>query len=572
MTTQALLALDLLTTILVAAAWVGAAIMTAGRRSRGWTVAVIGAALVLTVLRVVLVVLLARRGWPLAQEKALLSLPLLVLPAVAVVAWHRRSSSPVIAAACGSAAGLVVAFAVGYPATLFNGIIVVALAASAFLFIGGYQRRLAIGLLAGALLAGPGSALLTTFTAPIHGLDASGLRLAAAAGPVIRFELTAGRLASGAWGFNDQTPGPVLRARQGDTVEVVLHNADISEGVTLHWHGYPVLNGDDGVAGVTQEAVMPGQEFVYRFAANKAGTFWYHTHQLSHIGVKKGLFGALIVGPPRAAAGQELIVYAHRLVTQPVSQQVAAGTPVILRLINADDVTHRFLLTGVSWRLTAVDGNDVGEPGAVTGKALRLTAGGRYDVRFTMPQGPVQLGLDGRPRLGLSAPAAAVDTSMPDLDLFGYGSPDAVEPRHFDREYTVVLDRQLRLLGGLPSYAYTVNGRTWPQAPELSVREGELVKLIVVNRDREAHPIHPHGHQVMVLSRDGKAPSGSPLWMDSFEVLPGQTWEVALHADNPGVWMAHCHNLTHAAQGMMLHLRYAELAVNFRHHGNNHPE
>ena len=572
MTTQALLALDLLTTILVAAAWVGAAVMTVGRRGRAGTVAVTVAALVLTVLRVVLVVLLARRGWPMAQEKALLALPLLVLPAVAVVALHRRSSSPVIAAACGSVAGLVVAFAVGYPATLFNGVIVVALAASAFLFIAGYLRPLAIGLLAGALLAGPGSALLTTLTAPIHGLDASGLRLAAASGPVTRFELTAGRLASGAWGFNGQTPGPVLRAHQGDTIEVVLHNADISEGVTLHWHGYPVPNGDDGVAGVTQEAVMPGQEFVYRFAANKAGTFWYHTHQLSHIGVKKGLFGALIVEPSRAAAEQELIVYAHRLVTQPVSQQVAAGTPIILRLVNADDVTHRFLLTGVSWRLTAVDGNDVGEPSAETGKALRLTAGGRYDVRFTMPGGPVQVGLDGRPRLGLSAPAAAVDMRVPDLDLFAYGSPDAAEPGHFDREYTVVLDRQLRLLGSLPSYAYTVNGRTWPQAPELTVREGELVKLTVVNRDREAHPIHPHGHQVMVLSRDGQAPAGSPLWMDSFEVLPGQTWEVALHADNPGVWMAHCHNLTHAAQGMMLHLRYAELAVNFRHHGDNHPE
>ena len=62
------------------------------------------------------------------------------------------------------------------------------------------------------------------------------------------------------------------------------------------------------------------------------------------------------------------------------------------------------------------------------------------------------------------------------------------------------------------------------------------------------------------------------LWMDSYEVLPGQTWEVAIRADNPGVWMAHCHNLQHAAEAMMLHLTYDGLATGFRHHGDNHPE
>jgi FtsP/CotA-like multicopper oxidase with cupredoxin domain len=566
MSTQALLVLDLLTTILVAGAWVGAAI-SPGRAGKA---AITVAALVLTGLRVLLVGLLAQRGWAFAQEKALLSLPLLVLPAIAVVAFPRRAS-PVIAAACGAVAGVVVTFVVGYPATLFNSVIVVALTVAVFLLIAGHLRPVAVGMLAGALLAGPGSAVLTTFTAPLHGLDASPLRLASSQGQVTRFELTAGRLASGAWGFNGQTPGPVLRAVRGDTIEVLLRNTDIEEGVTLHWHGYPVPNGDDGVAGVTQDAVRPGQEFVYRFTADKAGTFWYHTHQVSHLGVKKGLFGALIV-QERPEAGEEILVYAHRLVTGATSRALAAGTPVTLRLINADDVTHRFLLTGVSWRLSAVDGTDLDDPSPVTGKALRLAAGGRYDVRFTMPEGPVRLALDGRPSLGLSAPAAAVDMRVPDLDLFAYGRPGNAAPVSFDREYTVVLDRQLRLLGTRPAYAYTVNGRTWPQAPELRVHEGERVRLTVVNRDREAHPMHPHGHQVLVLSRNGIAPSGSPLWMDSYEVLPGQTWEVALSADNPGVWMAHCHHLQHAAEGMMLHLTYDGLATDFHHRGDNHPE
>jgi hypothetical protein len=88
------------------------------------------------------------------------------------------------------------------------------------------------------------------------------------------------------------------------------------------------------------------------------------------------LFGALII-QERPTEGEELLVYAHRLVTGATSQRVAAGTPVTLRLINADDVTHRFLLTGVSWRLSGVDGNDLLDPAPVTGQALRLPAGGR---------------------------------------------------------------------------------------------------------------------------------------------------------------------------------------------------
>jgi FtsP/CotA-like multicopper oxidase with cupredoxin domain len=78
----------------------------------------------------------------------------------------------------------------------------------------------------------------------------------------------------------------------------------------------------------------------------------------------------------------------------------------------------------------------------------------------------------------------------------------------------------------------------------------------VVNRGRDTHPWHLHGHHVLVLARDGQRPSGSPLWLDTFDVRPGEVWEVAFRADNPGAWTNHCHNLSHADQGMMLHLAY----------------
>ena len=97
------------------------------------------------------------------------------------------------------------------------------------------------------------------------------------------------------------------------------------------------------------------------------------------------------------------------------------------------------------------------------------------------------------------------------------------------------------------------------------VNEGDLVRMRVVNRSFETHPMHPHGHHVLVLSVNGRAPTGSPLWLDTFDVQPGEVWEVALRADNPGIWMDHCHNLEHASTGMMFHLAYAGVSTPFTH-------
>ena len=58
------------------------------------------------------------------------------------------------------------------------------------------------------------------------------------------------------------------------------------------------------------------------------------------------------------------------------------------------------------------------------------------------------------------------------------------------------------------------------------------------------------------MSRNGKEATGSPWWFDSLDVRPDETFEVAFVADNPGIWMDHCHNLKHAADGMVTHLMY----------------
>jgi FtsP/CotA-like multicopper oxidase with cupredoxin domain len=241
---------------------------------------------------------------------------------------------------------------------------------------------------------------------------------------------------------------------------------------------------------------------------------------------------------------------------------------VRLRLINTDSDPHRFALAGAPFRVAAVDGRDLHQPGEVSGVGLRLPAGGRYDLVFAMPDRSVALMLDNARGLWLRSGGEPPDqdtAGWPDLDLLRYGTPAAApfDADAADRHFTMVLDRGVAMVDGSPAFAQTVNGRGHPSIPDQLVAEGETVRFTVVNRSLETHPWHLHGHSVLILSRDGTPSSGSPLWMDTFDVRPGEVWEVAFRAANPGIWMNHCHNLPHAHQGMMLRLRYQGVTMQF---------
>jgi FtsP/CotA-like multicopper oxidase with cupredoxin domain len=106
----------------------------------------------------------------------------------------------------------------------------------------------------------------------------------------------------------------------------------------------------------------------------------------------------------------------------------------------------------------------------------------------------------------------------------------------------------------------------------LMVSEGDTVRVTFRNLSLGEHPMHLHGHEVLVLSRDGVASAGSPVWMDTVSVRPGQTVTVAFKADNPGIWMDHCHNLGHAKIGMVMHLAYTDVTTPFVVGEGNNPE
>jgi len=102
------------------------------------------------------------------------------------------------------------------------------------------------------------------------------------------------------------------------------------------------------------------------------------------------------------------------------------------------------------------------------------------------------------------------------------------------------------------------------------VREGDVVRMRIDNHSGEVHPLHLHGHHAVVLARDGVPATGSPWWFDSLNVADDETFDIAFVADNPGIWMDHCHNLKHAADGMIVHLMYTGVTTPYEIGGPAH--
>lgn len=394
------------------------------------------------------------------------------------------------------------------------------------------------------------------------------------------FRLASGQQVDG-YTVNGTSPGPVLRARQGQLVEVRLVNASVPDGATLHWHGVDVPGAMDGVAGVTQDAVLPGESFTYRFVAEDVGTYWYHSHQVAHEQVQRGLLGALVVDPPTPAPDVQdelalLHVYEGTATVNGVAGDLRVEAPrgrtVRVRVANTDNGAVSVWTSG-TYRVLAVDGTEVHQPGPVRDRALRLTAGGRADLEVVAPA-RVELGGAAALVLGDGAPAAPQPQDEVDLLSYGRPKPLGFDPDAADRRFSYRIGRRPGFLDGRPGLWWSINGHLFPDVPMYTVAEGDVVRMRLENGSGVSHPMHLHGHHAVVLSRDGRPATGSPWVVDSLDVAHGASYEIAFLADNSGLWMDHCHNLPHAADGLVAHLVYDGVHTSYEVGGTarNEPE
>ena len=111
----------------------------------------------------------------------------------------------------------------------------------------------------------------------------------------VTHEFAAGLVAE-CWGYNGRVHGPTIEAVEGDRVRIYVTNK-LPEATTVHWHGLFLPNGMDGVGGLTQKAIQPGETFLYEFPLIQHGTFMYHPHHDEMTQMAMGMMGLFIIHP-----------------------------------------------------------------------------------------------------------------------------------------------------------------------------------------------------------------------------------------------------------------------------------
>lgn len=119
------------------------------------------------------------------------------------------------------------------------------------------------------------------------------------------------------YGFNGTNPGPTIEATQGDKVRFVVHN-NLPEMTSIHWHGLELPITEDGVPGLTQDVIQPGETFIYEYDLHQAGTFFYHSHMPMQ--EAQGMFGFFIIHPKVAwdpVVDRDFLLAFHNVMIRP---------------------------------------------------------------------------------------------------------------------------------------------------------------------------------------------------------------------------------------------------------------
>lgn len=213
------------------------------------------------------------------------------------------------------------------------------------------------------------------------------------------------------WGYNGQSPGPMIEAVEGDRIRILVTN-NLPVHTTVHWHGLLLPNGMDGVGGLTQKHIRPGQTFRYEWTIRGHGTYMYHPHFDEMFQMGLGMMGMFIVHPraareprvdrdhaillnewavaPGAATPDPTEMTAFNLFT--FNGRVFPGTsPLLARLgervrIRIGNLSttnaHPIHLHGYSFRVTGTDGGPIPESAQWPEVTVNVPTGATRDIEF----------------------------------------------------------------------------------------------------------------------------------------------------------------------------------------------
>jgi FtsP/CotA-like multicopper oxidase with cupredoxin domain len=395
--------------------------------------------------------------------------------------------------------------------------------------------------------------------------------------------------------YNDAVPGPILRFREGQRVNIEVQNESTNPEL-IHWHGCYVPSDVDGAAEEGTPLIPPHGTARYSFVARPSGTRWYHSHGAAGQNLKRstytGQFGFLYIEPKGEPGAFDAEVFlavhgwdgymttggdedgtlevAYKNFTinsyalgygEPI--RVKEGQRVLFRILNANATTeHRIAFTGHKFKVIALDGNPVPHPQEVD--VIDLGPAERADAIVTMDQPGVWilgeaddqmrkngLGIvieyanqSGEPKWGKASSAPW------DYLIFGAGdaAPSGQEPE------LLPLVFKKKFAGSRWVDYWTVNGKSFPKTDPIFVQANKRYRLRLDNQSDEAHPVHLHRHSFELKKFAGKATSG--IFKDVVVVPPMSQVDADLVADNPGDTLFHCHQQLHMDFGFMTLIQY----------------
>jgi FtsP/CotA-like multicopper oxidase with cupredoxin domain len=339
----------------------------------------------------------------------------------------------------------------------------------------------------------------------------------------LEFEVSPGKKVQ-AFAFNGTVPGPTVRVTEGDRIRVILSN-DTKDEHTIHIHGQLKPMVMDGVPYLSQQPVKKGESFTYEFTVKRTGTHWYHCHVDSGHHVDMGMYGAFIVDPK----GEKLKFDREYTL---ILDEWPGG--------------HEHGGNGMTMEM-----HQEGSPSKISGHQEAVP---HDDKVADMPVGGMAGTGKDMPMEGMVVEDTAENKSemaMEEMGSMGKAAQRDWYPKTY-KPHTPIYD------------TFTINGRAFPYTQPLDVRQGERVRIRIINAGYEQHFMHSHSHRFEIVALDGNPVQGAPQVRDTVAVGPGQRVDIILTADNPGVWPFHCHDLRHVANnniypgGMLTFIRYVD--------------
>ncbi len=212
------------------------------------------------------------------------------------------------------------------------------------------------------------------------------------------------------WGYNGQTPGPTIEAVEGDRVRIIVTNK-LPEPTTVHWHGIILPSDMDGVAGLNQKPILPGQSFTYEFTLVQNGTCLYHPHFDEMTQIAMGMMGFFIIHPrepENPPIDRDFALFVHEWAIPPggatpdptemtdfnyftLNSCVAPGTePLVvregqrvrIRLGNVSMDSHPMHLHGYTFAITGTGAGRISSSAQISDVTVNVPVGSTRDIEF----------------------------------------------------------------------------------------------------------------------------------------------------------------------------------------------